>query len=85
MITITNNQEGKDKNTIKVTKSAYDSFYKRLGYSVVEQKKAKEIVSKTTPEPVTKVEEELDNFTIEDNLENKEEKKTSKRKGISNE
>lgn len=82
MITITNNQEGKDKNTIKVTKGAYDSFYKRLGYSVVEQKKAKETTAKVAPKPESKKEDELENFTFESSL---EEKKTSKRKEISNE
>lgn len=82
MITIANNQDGKEVKT-KVSKGAYESFYKRLGYSIVEEK-AREATKKATSEPITK-NNELDNFTFEDNLENKEEKKTSKRKTISNE
>ena len=82
MITIENNQDGKQVMT-KVSKGAYESFYKRLGYSIVEDK-AREVDKKDPPKPITK-NNELENFTIEESLENKEEKKTSKRKTISNE
>ena len=38
MITITNNQGG-EKAKLTVSRGAYETFYKRLGYSIVEDKK----------------------------------------------
>lgn len=84
MITITNNQEGKENVKIEVSKGAYESFYKRLGYSIVEENK-REVAKKATPK--SNIESEaFENTTIDEALENKEEKKvSSRRKTITNE
>ena len=54
MITITKN-EGGEEVKINVTKGAYEAFYKRLGYSIVENNKKELSAEKADNTP--KVEE----------------------------
>lgn len=71
MITIIKN-DGGDENKILVSKGAYESFYKRLGYSIVEEKKKEVAVEKA----VTSKEKEKEEKP-------KEETKVSKNKKLS--
>lgn len=48
MITITNNQGG-EGNKLTVSQSAYETFYKRLGYTIVENKKEVSVSKADTP------------------------------------
>jgi len=65
MITITNNQGG-EETKLTVSRGAYETFYKRLGYSILEDKKvevsavkvdtsAKEEITEKVEKPKEKV------------------------------
>ena len=56
MIIITNNQGGEDKLT--VSKGAYETFYKRLGYSIIQEEKKKEVFTKKVDTSKDKSKEE---------------------------
>lgn len=78
MITITNNQGGKEEK-LTVTKGAYEAFYKRLGYSIVDNKKEGISVEKADiPQKKEEPKEELK----EEVKEEPKEEKVSKRKKI---
>lgn len=79
MITITNNQGG-EKNKLTVTKGAYEIFYKRLGYTIIEDKKEVSVKKADTPKEIEepKVEEE-----IQEEVSPSKDEKNNKRKKIS--
>lgn len=58
MITITNNQGG-EKNKLTVTKGAYEIFYKRLGYTIIETKKEVSVKKADTPKEIEEPKEEI--------------------------
>lgn len=78
MIIITNNVNGRDEVKLTVSRNAYETFYKRLGYSIVNDKKT---LGVSSFEDIPKVESKESN-SLSENFEDK--KVVNKRKNISN-
>lgn len=58
MITITNNQGG-EGNELTVSQNAYEIFYKRLGYTIIETKKEVSVKKADTPKEIEEPKEEI--------------------------
>lgn len=58
MITITNNQGG-EGNELTVSQNAYEIFYKRLGYTIIEAKKEVSVKKADTPKEIEEPKEEI--------------------------
>ena len=81
MITIIN-KEGANTSKLEVTKGSYEAFYKRLGYTIVEDKKGVSAEKVDTPkkEIVVEPKEEKEPEKVEEVIEPKEEEKGNKSK-----
>ena len=82
MITITNNQGG-EKNKLTVTKGAYENFYKRLGYTIIEDKKEVSVKKADTPKEIEEPKVEEEKKEEEEEVSPSKDEKNNKNKKIS--